>query len=108
MTSGQDRCETSADRVKDAAGYANYFKVRMNPFDLMMEFGQFHTEDPEPLIHMRVVTTPQFGKVFMNLLADSIHDFEAASGIIESPPGWETWLNQSRQVRDDKDEERNS
>jgi hypothetical protein len=72
-------------RGKGPVSYANYFKVRMNPFELLMEFGQFYTEDAEPLIHTRVVTAPPFGKVFLDLLTDSIHAFEAEHGLIERP-----------------------
>jgi hypothetical protein len=87
MANEQDRSASAGNRSKDTARYANYFKVRMNPFELMMEFGQFHTEDTEPEIHTRVVTTPPFGKEFLNLLAESIHECEAASGPIPSPSG---------------------
>jgi Protein of unknown function (DUF3467). len=85
MSSERGRSERAGDRASETAKYANYFKVRMNPYELLMEFGQFHLEDREPVIHTQVVTTPSFGKLFLNLLTDSIHDFEAECGTIDLP-----------------------
>jgi hypothetical protein len=69
----------------ECAKYANYFKVSFNPFELIMDFGQFYLEATQPSIHTRIVTTPSFGKAFLELLEESIREFEETSGPLADP-----------------------
>jgi hypothetical protein len=57
--------------------YANYLKISMNPFEMVMDFGEYYVEDASPAIHTRIVTTPPFFRTFSDLLRESLRELEA-------------------------------
>ena len=80
-----------------AALYANYFEIGHNPFEFLLELGQFRAgagSDPGApgaiAIHTRIATTPTFAKMFLALLQRAVAEHEAAHGEIAGltePPG---------------------
>ncbi len=67
------------------AKYANYFQVGQNTREFIIEFGQFHVEDSDPLVHTRIVTAPSFAKSFLTALAEAVASHEERYGPIEEP-----------------------
>lgn len=61
--------------------YANYLQVGHNALEFVLDFGQLFKED-SALIHSRVITHPHYAKIFLNLLADSVAEYEGEFGQI--------------------------
>jgi hypothetical protein len=75
------------DEASPTAQYANYFKVGYNPLEIVIDFGQFYIGDARPTIHTRVVTSPPFGRAFLDVLMQSVQDYEREIGPIAKPAG---------------------
>lgn len=74
------------DRAGDAhleGRYANYIRVGHNAFEFLLDFGQLYPENPNPLTHTRIVTSPTYAKVFLETIRDSIEQYEATFGPID-------------------------
>ena len=63
--------------------YANYFKVGHNAFELLLDFGQFFPEGEPEQLHTRIITTPSYAKVLLDVLRDSIERYEQSYGPIQ-------------------------
>jgi hypothetical protein len=63
--------------------YANTFQVGHNAFEFLLQFGQCDPDTGEENLHTRVVTSPQYAKVLLHLLADAMQQYERANGPIE-------------------------
>ncbi len=72
-----DFCE---DKLKGR--YANFFEVGYNAFEFIIDFGQCFPECEEAQVHLRIVTSPAYAKVLLNLLRESIDHFEQVFGVI--------------------------
>jgi hypothetical protein len=59
--------------------YANYFKVGQNSFEIILDFGQFYSEDQEAKLHTRIVTSPAYAKELLDVLRVSIEQHEKFS-----------------------------
>ena len=64
------------------ARYANYFQIGHNAIELLVEFGQSYTDDPEPLLHTRILTNPAYAKKLLILLQESMQEYEAEFGAV--------------------------
>jgi hypothetical protein len=62
--------------------YANYFKVGHNPFEFLLDFGQFYAESQRAQFHTRIITNPTYAKAFLGLLSESIAHYEQTFGVI--------------------------
>jgi hypothetical protein len=62
--------------------YANYFKVGHNPFEFLLDFGQFYAESQRAQFHTRIITNPTYAKAFLGLLSESIAQYEQTFGVI--------------------------
>lgn len=71
------------------ARYANWFNIGHNNFEFVLDFGQFHAEEPNPLVHTRIVSGPAYAKVLAILLNESLDQYEAEFGPIPDAPGEE-------------------
>jgi len=60
--------------------YANYFKVGHNAFELIIDCGQYDPDDQEPHIHIRIITSPAYGKALLETLRNSIDEYETVHG----------------------------
>lgn len=63
--------------------FANYFKVGHNAFELLLDFGQFYPEGEQEQLHTRIVTTPCYAKILLDVLRESIAQYEQTFGPIQ-------------------------
>ena len=80
-----DRVPTTADPGAPAL-YVNYFEVGHNPFEFLIDLGQYHpgsTEnDGRIAIYTRIATAPPFAKMLSDLLARAVEEHESQHGQI--------------------------
>jgi Protein of unknown function (DUF3467) len=62
--------------------YANYFKIGHNAFELIIDCGQCYAEDQEAQLHTRIITSPGYGKALLNILRESLDEYEKTYGPI--------------------------
>ena len=71
--------------------YANYFEIGHNAFEFLLDFGQMYFEDPDSLMHTRIVTNPLFAKRLAGSLNQALAQYEATHGRVaaeaEEPDG---------------------
>lgn len=91
VRSVQERDRPAADEVV-AALYVNYFEMGHNPFEFLVDLGQFYPggdgEDGQTAIHSRIALAPPYAKMMSDLLARMVREHEAEFGPIaeiESP-----------------------
>ncbi len=78
----------SKDRVslgdKELEGrYANYFKVGHNALEFVIDFGQHYSGTQEAELYTRIVTNPCYAKFLLEILMESIEQYEKAFGDIQ-------------------------
>jgi len=64
--------------------YANYLKAGHNAFEVVLEFAQFYEDDEQPRVHTRIITTPAYARKFLDVLKDSLDQFESVYGAMAS------------------------
>lgn len=68
------------------AVYVNYFEVGHNPFEFLLDLGQFHPGASESegrvSIHTRIALAPPYAKMFSELLARAVQEHESEHGTI--------------------------
>ncbi len=64
------------------ARYVNAFSVGFNAFEVVVECGQAYEEQPEPLWHTRMITTPVYAKHLLELLKETLDRYEKTFGTI--------------------------
>jgi hypothetical protein len=66
--------------------YVNYFEVGHNPFEFLMDLGQYHPGSADDAgrvaIHTRIAIAPPYAKMFSDLLARSVAEHENEHGAI--------------------------
>jgi Protein of unknown function (DUF3467) len=62
--------------------YANYFKVGHNAFEFLLDFGQFYATSQEAQFHTRIITAPIYAKALLELLRESVNQYEQTFGAI--------------------------
>lgn len=80
-----ERAGGEADSVA-AALYVNYFEFGHNPFEFLIDFGQFHpglaNGDGATVIHSRIALAPPYAKMLSDLLARTVRQHESDFGPI--------------------------
>lgn len=71
----------AADQIE--ARYANYFKVGYNALEFLLDFGQFYPESERPRLHTRIVTSPTYAKALLEILRESVVQYEEEFGVIQ-------------------------
>jgi hypothetical protein len=66
------------------ARYANYFEVGHNRYEFLLDFGQFHPETEQVVLHTRIALGPPHAKLLWQLITSAIRACEAKSGEIAS------------------------
>jgi len=56
--------------------YANCFRVGTNAFELLIDFAQCGPDSRIAIQHTRIIVSPEYGKILLGLLADSIEHYE--------------------------------
>ncbi|MFZ5797122.1 MAG: DUF3467 domain-containing protein [Desulfobulbus sp.] len=78
---------TTESKVRHAqpaplASYANYFEVGHNPFEFLIDFGQFRPETSDVTLHTRIAVGPVHAKLLARILHDAVGRYEADNGQI--------------------------
>jgi hypothetical protein len=76
---GMDR-DRNAGRLEGR--YANYFKVGHNAFEFVLDLGQYYPENETEYFHTRIITGPIYAKSLLNILRESILEYERTYGSI--------------------------
>ena len=63
--------------------YANYFKVGYNAFEFILDFGQLYSERNDFKFFTRIITNPISAKNFVEVLEESIAQYEQIHGTIK-------------------------
>ncbi len=63
--------------------YANFFKVGYNSLEFILDFGQVYQNSSEELLHTRIITTPAYVRLLLEILEDSVQKYESAFGSIQ-------------------------
>jgi len=64
--------------------YANYFEVGFNPFEFIVDFGQYQPETESAHWHTRIVLGPAYAKLLSGMLRGAMSRFEEENGEIIS------------------------
>jgi len=64
--------------------YANHFHVGHNAFEVILQFGQFYEGNSRPVMHTKIVTSPVYAQSLLQLLRQSLAEYESAFGSIPS------------------------
>jgi hypothetical protein len=65
---------------KPEARYANYFQIGQNASEFILQFGLFYTDETEPLLHTRIITSPTYAKTLIGLLQEAMEKHENQRG----------------------------
>ena len=68
---------------KPEGRYANYFKVGHNAFEFVIDCGQYYAATQAAEFYIRIVTTPAYAKNLLEILEESVQQYERAHGKIE-------------------------
>lgn len=75
--------ESQDSSLGDLEGkYANYFQVGHNAFEFVVDFGQMYSDGRQEQIHTRIVTGPSYAKEFLEVLEQSVEQYEEHFGPI--------------------------
>jgi hypothetical protein len=64
------------------ARYANYFEVGHNPYEFLIDFGQYRPEAEEVVLHTRIAVSPTHSKLLAEMLSAAVQKYEAENGRI--------------------------
>jgi hypothetical protein len=71
--------EDSLGSVAPDATYVNYLQAGSTAREIMLEFGQYHSGDKSPRIHVRLVTHPGYVEEFLLVMTEALRQHEAAA-----------------------------
>jgi hypothetical protein len=75
----------SSSRCHNLEGrYANHFAVGYNACEFIFDFGQSYAENDQAELYTRVITSPAYAKAFLEMLHESIEQYEQAFGDIHN------------------------
>lgn len=64
--------------------YANYFRVGHNLIEFVLDFGQFYPNQQEGArLHTRIITSPVYAKSLLEILRESVDQYERTYGAIQ-------------------------
>jgi hypothetical protein len=81
--------KTPSEKGKVNGRYANFFKVGYNAYEFIMDFCRYYPENDgcseleKAELCERIITSPVYAKVLMNILLKSIKEYEDTFGFIE-------------------------
>ena len=83
MVSDKDDNDSSNNSNGLNGQYANHFRVGLNAFEFIIDFGQFYEGNKKANFNSRTITSPAYAMELMNMLAKSLCEYEADFGKIE-------------------------
>jgi hypothetical protein len=63
--------------------YANYFEIGHNSYEFLFDFGQQYADGKREQMHTRMVASPLYAKELLQVLKDSIEQYEQKFGEIK-------------------------
>jgi hypothetical protein len=76
----------SPERTAGASLYVNYFEIGQNPYEFLIELGQYRpglsSEEGSIIIHTRIATAPSYARLLSQLLDRAVCEHEAVHGPI--------------------------
>ena len=81
-----DGKQTRASTRGTMARYANYFEIGHNPYEFLIDFGQFQPEAANVLRHTRIIFGPTHAKLLEHMLHDAVQRYEVENGVIPEAP----------------------
>jgi hypothetical protein len=82
----QPKAETAMQDFDSIEGkYTNYFQIGQNAIEVIVEFGQLYSDEPFPLLHTRIITSPSYARDLLKLLAEALAQYESHYGPIRDP-----------------------
>lgn len=79
-TSNPPSGRTDPDEIEGR--YGNHFTIGYNAFEVILVFGQFYEGNAQPQLHTRIVTGPAYAKDLLELLRESLEQYEKFFGPI--------------------------
>ena len=73
---------TFSRRRLPLARYANYFEVGHNPYEFLIDFGQYQPESASVVLHSRLVLGPTHAKMLAAMLGGAVARHEGENGPI--------------------------
>ena len=67
--------------------YADRFKIGYRSSVFVLDFDQSFYEDEEERVHTRIITSPEYAKALLELLQESIGQYEKSHGLISKEVG---------------------
>jgi hypothetical protein len=64
--------------------YTNYLKIGHNSFEFLLDFGLQTPEEDKALFHTRIIASPNCAKYLLELLRQSIDQYEESFGPLEA------------------------
>jgi hypothetical protein len=64
--------------------YTNYLKIGHNSFEFLLDFGLQTPEEVEAQFHTRIIASPNCAKYLLELLRESIEQYEQSFGPLEA------------------------
>ena len=64
------------------ARYANYFEVANNPYEFLVDFGQYQPESGGVVLHTRIAVGPTHAKLLAGMLGGAVDRHESENGPI--------------------------
>jgi hypothetical protein len=71
-------------RTPPKGAYANYFEVGHTAFEFVIDFGQKYSGRRPAACHTRIVTTPVYARALLQVLQESIAQFETQFGAVRA------------------------
>ena len=65
--------------------YSNFFQIGFTAFEFIIDFGQSYPDGHRERINTRVVTNPAYALELLNVLRNSIANYEQTYGAIPKP-----------------------
>ena len=78
-----DSVHGGAKGTPPARKYANYFQAGFNEFEFVIDFGEFYSDQHEPVLHTRIITNPEYARRLQDVLRDALRNFDEQFG---TPP----------------------
>lgn len=67
------------------ARYVNYFELGHNPYEFLIDFGQYQPESEDVVFHTRIALGPTHAKLLAGMLGAAIERHEAEHGPVPDP-----------------------
>jgi hypothetical protein len=78
-----DPVERGAKGTPPARRYANYFQAGFNEFEFVIDFGEFYSDQHEPVLHTGIITNPEYARRLHDVLRDALRHYDEQFG---TPP----------------------